>query len=182
LISAGAYIAVRFELSTPVVAEDFGLLTRANALVPQGPILGALIRLTGPTDVPDSINPLDTPDVLARILITPDYDLANIAGGIEPTRLDPGYYAILFGSGQFGATGSAYGVGGDRIDDSSFFFWAAAFPDGYHEISDSGAYPRVFLRGEPLPEPGAAAAILSLGVIGLARPYHRRHPRRAAFV
>jgi hypothetical protein len=171
---------VRFPLVNPVRAEKLGLYTRDDWGRAE-PIFGALIRLTGPDDVPDSTNPLDTPDVLATALITPPAgpSPADVAVPIQPTPLDPGYYALLFGSGQFGATGSALTYGGYPVDDIpnldiSYFYW---FGDDYRELGNNGGAigpMRAILEGEPLPEPGAAAIVLVLGSLASPRPHRAR--------
>jgi hypothetical protein len=71
-----------------------------------GDVFGAIVRLSGPNDDPDDFT-LNSPDVLGRTLVTLPAGSSNVAQGPLPLTLGDGWYLVVFGSGSFGATGSA---------------------------------------------------------------------------
>lgn len=68
------------------------------------PTFAAIVALDGETDVPDSID-LSTPDLLGTALLnlTSTGSAGGDQSGIVPIVLEPGWYALGFGSGAFGA-------------------------------------------------------------------------------
>jgi hypothetical protein len=68
-------------------------------------VFAAIVALTGPDDFPDSVD-LSTPDVLGHALLPVPEDGLSFLNDAELTvNLTPGWYAIVYGSGRFGATG-----------------------------------------------------------------------------
>ena len=94
-----SFLGARFEVTAAVDIAEIG--GRLNVF--SGTLFGAVIALTGPDDLPDS-NDLSTPDVLDTVLISD----ANSSGDLTvplSLHLEPGWYAVMFGSGLFGANG-----------------------------------------------------------------------------
>lgn len=95
------FLAVNFQiLETTTIGSIGGFMSGYPA-----PIFGAIVALSGPTDVPDSLD-LSTPDVIGHTLIQP-FLQPDDRSGLLVLTLSPGYYALVFGSDLFGA----YGVG-----------------------------------------------------------------------
>ncbi len=69
-----------------------------------GQVYAGVVALAGQFDIPDSTD-LSTPDVVGVTLLTPISPSANVSANLVLT-LPPGWYALVFGSGLFGATGA----------------------------------------------------------------------------
>jgi hypothetical protein len=78
-----------------------------------GTTFGAIVRLSGPNDNPDSFD-LTGADVIGTTLIT----LPPFGAGSQEARaelrvpMENGWYAVLFGGGRFGATSTSGGLKG----------------------------------------------------------------------
>jgi hypothetical protein len=106
-VSDFAFTGVRFELTQPVATTRVG----AHVVIDPGhddSFFGAIVRLNSATDFPNS-GDLSTPDVLGeRLLAFPDTS-TEVFGDLA-LSLEPGWYALVFGSGLFGATGRGAAV------------------------------------------------------------------------
>lgn len=100
-VQSGIFTGVRFELAKPVFATEIG--GHFVSTTP-GSFFGAVVSLDDENDFPDSLD-LSTPDVLGTALLTFPALSDEVFGSVS-LRLDPGWYALAFGSGLFGATGS----------------------------------------------------------------------------
>ena len=187
MISDAAYAGIRFFLPEPVLTHSFG--GTFGATTSAEPVFGAVIALDGATDFPDTLD-LSSPDVLGHGLLTPPSGSAADVSIPLVLALEPGWYAILFGSGQFGATGHTgwdYGVTHGEQPDAALYFFAA--PDdvsgawGWQNLDDYARRngeplaSRAFLVGEVVPLPAAAWLLGSaLAVLACARrrAMHRR--------
>ena len=90
----------RFEIGSPTVVASVGGYfdnTTAGAIS----IFGAIVALPGATDFPDSLD-LSSADVLATTVIEV-LPPAGLYSGALPISLMPGWYALAFGTGRFGA-------------------------------------------------------------------------------
>lgn len=106
-IDVSSFLGVRFELDKPAIVEQIGghfvgPFSEADT------IFGALVKLDGADDFPDS-DDLSTPDVLASTLLELPLESADVYGDVN-VKVDRGWYAILFGGGfrdrgLFGARG-----------------------------------------------------------------------------
>ena len=92
-----------------------------------GQIFGAIVRLDDFSDVPDSFD-LSTPDVLGVSLLTPP-GCSNEVSAPLSLELEPGTYALVFGSGLFGATGAAFAPTGSDSDIGTPYIAQCRAPD-----------------------------------------------------
>jgi hypothetical protein len=101
-VSDFAFTGIRFELTQPAVMKRVG----GHFVVDPGhddSFFGVIVRLNDATDFPDS-GDLSTPDVVGQTLLSFPNTSAEVFGDLE-LPLGPGWYALVFGSGLFGATG-----------------------------------------------------------------------------
>jgi hypothetical protein len=99
-ITPFVFTGVRFELTRPVITSQVGghFVDRAN-----GTFFGAIVQLDDENDFPDSGN-LATSDVLGAAILMFPVPSAEVFGDLT-LSLDPGWYALVFGSGLFGTNG-----------------------------------------------------------------------------
>ena len=102
----------RFEVTSSVqlvsVGGFFENLTGADRK-----IFGAVVGLSGPNDVPDSLD-LTTSDLIGTTLINVLLGSGDFSGSLS-LGLTPGWYALGFGTGKFGAD-SMTGIGAPDIE------------------------------------------------------------------
>ena len=91
-------------MTQPTRTASVGAIMRANDLWfhPSRTGFLALVALTGPEDVPDSLD-LSTPDVLASAVV-PLTHRAEVVSAPLDVNLSPGWYAVAIGSNYLGAT------------------------------------------------------------------------------
>jgi hypothetical protein len=94
------FLGVRFTLASPATTSAIGIHADGT-----GTIWGAIVRLTGPADFPDSAN-LSTPDVLGTAVLTVSASSSQVQAPLV-LNLAAGNYALIFGdAGLFGSSGS----------------------------------------------------------------------------
>src|SRR5438552_14484339 len=101
-VSSDTFIGVRFQVFAPLTADRMGGHF-GSVVAPTSTLFGALVQLSSPIDFPDS-NDLSTPDVLRTTVLTASYGSNEVYEKFTPISLNAGWYAIVFGSGKFGAT------------------------------------------------------------------------------
>lgn len=138
-LAASQFLGARFEVSSGVTTNQAG-----GHFSGSGEIFGAIVRLTGPTDFPDSTD-LSTPDVVGSTLITLGHPSNEFSAPLA-AALTPGWYALVFGSGTLGATGSGSAAfNNNDIGTPSYFFASGGVTGNY---SDGGfSRTRFFLSG-----------------------------------
>jgi hypothetical protein len=124
-ISHVVFTGVRFELSQSVVTTEIGghFLQRPGSNPEgDGSFFGAVVGLGSANDFPDSGN-LSTPDVLGSTLLTFPEPSGEVFGDLS-LQLDPGWYALVFGSGLFGATAQGTAIRNNPdIGDPTYIGW-----------------------------------------------------------
>jgi len=158
-VTANVFSGVRFQLSKPVkitrVGGHFVDDTRTDST-----FFGALARLESDTDFPDS-GDLSTPDVVGETTLAFPDPSTEVFGDLE-LLLEPGWYALVFGSGLFGATGSGAAVL-NNPDIRSPSYIAHQTGSGWLELSTlPGPFRnfRLVVEGIVIPEPSSLALVL----------------------
>ncbi|MDZ4659158.1 MAG: hypothetical protein SH868_16425 [Bythopirellula sp.] len=101
-VSAAVFNGVRFQLTQPVITTQVGGHF-VGSLGTTDTFFGAIVALIDENDFPDS-GDLSTPDVLGSTVIAFPEPSAEVFGDLT-LALDPGWYALVFGSGLIGASG-----------------------------------------------------------------------------
>jgi hypothetical protein len=99
-VTQAVFTGVRFQLAQPAIASQVGGHFVGSG---GGTFFGALVKLDGADDFPDS-GSLSTPDVLGTAQLTFPTASAEVYGNLA-LSLDAGWYALVFGSGLFGTSG-----------------------------------------------------------------------------
>ena len=175
------FLGVRFQLDNTVITESIGGHFTATVFG-NGRIFGALVRLDDLSDFPDSTD-LSTPDVLGTTLLSPPQfptPSGDTAGDLHLT-LPPGAYAMVFGSGLFGATATAAAPGQDINVAVPLYIVSSGLEAGsfYQDASQGNARIRMFVNGiaaPTIPEPASLAiwSVLALAGVGFAGWRRRR--------
>jgi hypothetical protein len=129
-VTTSQYVGWRFETSQTLDVERIGghLLSFPDE---PGDIFAALIRLQSINSVPMGA-PFTPEEVVATTTFRPTFPSAEVFTPLSAT-LTPGSYALVFGTGLFGATGAGALHNGDDQPDipptnlSSFIFWSIPF-------------------------------------------------------
>jgi hypothetical protein len=157
----------RFQITQPTnqatVGGYFGNSTGASRT-----IFAAIVALSDSADNPDSLN-LTTPDLLATTLIPLGTATQTYESPLGPLGLNlaPGWYALQFGTGAFGASSATslfdLGLPSHSVDlDPSQLDWVAiqsghpSLAPGYVAIGS----PQRFFATATIPEPHAASGVL----------------------
>ncbi len=169
LINSQQMLGTRFHLDNPVEVQQIGGAIGLTS----GTIFGAVFQLSSPTAFPSG-NPFDTSPVAVTVFDV-GYPLNwDIRVPLQVT-LAPGDYALMFGSGLYGATGWATATT-DNIDlpGSSCIWWNgwyAPSSDWYNWDPGLNGPVRFVVEGIVIPEPasfavfavGAALALIASG-------------------
>jgi hypothetical protein len=157
-VNSFVYTGVRFELTQSVITSQLGgHFVESFA----GDFFGAIVKLDGANDFPNSGN-LSTPDVLgAAVLTFPDLS-AEVFGDLN-LSLNPGWYALVFGSGLFGTNGSGAAVrNGVDIEAPTYIGYQPGSGVTWIDITADGPNHRFIVNGTVVPEPVTSIGILWL--------------------
>ena len=99
-VDSHIFPGVRFQVTQPVVLSEVGGHFVEES---SGTFFGVIVALNDETDFPDS-GDLSTPDVLGAATLTFPNPSKEVYGNLV-LPLDPGWYALVFGSGLFGTNG-----------------------------------------------------------------------------
>lgn len=109
-LSLGFWPGFPFQVSKAGTIRQVGLFVVQDA-GSSGTAFVAIVALTGPSDQPNSID-LSTSDVVGTGLITlpPTGTGAIVTISLPAIQLTPGWYAVVFGLGKFGATATGASI------------------------------------------------------------------------
>lgn len=165
-IDASRYLGVQFTLGSAVDLSSIG--GNFTAYGDGGSIFGAIVPVVGGQagDVATT--------ALAEALFTP-------AGGEQSAALhvvlNPGTYAVVFGSGLFGATGASGLVGGQGTLGAPSFLQYADGGSGTLTASGFGDDTlRITVTASAVPEP-ASVAMMCAGLLAMGAAARRRDRR-----
>jgi hypothetical protein len=168
-------VGVRFELVKPVEVSQIG--GHFVGGTQGGNLFGALVRLTGPSDLPDSSD-LSTADVLGTATIAFP-SLSADAFGVLSTHLDPSWYALVFGSGLFGTDGVGVALRNNvDIGSPDYIGRQLGSAAGWGVVSPTFANHRFSVIGEVVPEPPTSMVTVGMlfvlaSVAGFSRTFSR---------
>lgn len=164
------FSGVRFRLNSPVEVENVG--GHFIAFEPSNSLFAAIVSLDEETDFPNSFE-LVSNDVLGVTLIDLPQQSAEVFGELS-LQLSPGWYALVFGSDLFGATGGGGAVlNGQDFGMPSYITASENIPGiRWEEHSSNFRNMRFVVNGFQIPEP----ASLSILFVGIANVFLlRRH-------
>jgi hypothetical protein len=180
-VERAAFVGVRFELTQPVVTTHIGghFLQRPEAN-PQGDgsFFGSIIELVDENDFPDSGN-LSTPDVVGSTLLTFPDPSDEVLGALS-LRLDPGWYALVFGSGLFGSSAGGVALRNNSdIGSPTYISFPVGGWQGWTTLFSFLRDHRFVVRGSIVPEPASVGLIATalLFAMVIRRPVVNK-PRR----
>jgi PEP-CTERM motif len=162
-VQSDQYLGARFQVTSTTVVDHIGGHLGANGIVGNGEILGAIVPvLDTPIGFPFSTK--IAPVALAEVTFTLPATSEDLLLPLSVT-LAPGSYALVFGSGEFGATGQGI-MPEDNTDtaQASYFFGG-----GTTNVWNNGGFhnARFVVTGTVLTVPEPATLVLS-GLAGLA--------------
>ncbi len=167
-VSPVVFVGVRFHLDPPVITTQVGGHFVKNTGANES-LFGAIVSLTDENDFPDSGN-LSTPDVVDTTLLSFPTPSNEVFGDLS-NPLSPGWYALVFGSGLYGATGSGVALnnGGD-IGEPEYIAFQPGF--GWSNLEGFLSDFRFIVTGEIVPEPATVglALLVFLGICARRRP------------
>jgi hypothetical protein len=135
-ITSAQWVAWRFSIDSPLAVHHVGGHLLAIPDQP-GDIFAAFVRLSSVDSLPIGA-PFNEDEVVATATFRPNFPSDEYITPFEAT-LAPGSYALVFGTGLYGATGFASLHNGPDQPDipptnlSSFVFWSIPSPGAPHE-------------------------------------------------
>jgi hypothetical protein len=178
-IGTNQFLGWRFQLTNPLQVTDIGghLASRSN--FGNGEIFGAIISLSNSNAIPQG-EPFKLGEVPGQVLATtsfnPGFPSRDVTVPLFVT-LNPGNYALIFGTGLFGASGYGFMPRSQQdFPGSSYFFSVDTFWEGGSNFSSV----RFVVKGESdiftsIPEPTCTLGLLTLGISGAGLLRKRKH-------
>ena len=130
-VAVGRFVGSRFLIEEPAVITSIGGHFVGPFGNEESSFFGSLVSLSEENDFPDSRD-LSTPDVLGHTILSFPAISEEIVGDLSLT-LQPGWYAVVFGSGLFGASGRGAALtNSSDSNQASFINWSPNIPgDGW---------------------------------------------------
>ncbi|MCA9235014.1 MAG: hypothetical protein KDA44_06070 [Planctomycetales bacterium] len=162
-VDGQVFSGVRFELTQATITSQIG----GHFFSPSGgTFFGAIVKLEDEHDFPNS-DDLSTPDVLGTTQLTFPMP-SNVAFGDLSVVLDPGWYALVFGSGLFGANGTGgMPLNNPDIGNPTYISFQPGSVTGWNDLSN----PRwhdfrfVVVGNRVVPEPRSIVGIAFLSFL-----------------
>ena len=163
------FVGGAFSLSSAAEVTSLGGVFDGS----NGSLFGALIELNSVSDRPD-INPGNIASAALTSVVFAPVEGDQTINLLAPVTLAPGAYALVFGTGAFGASADFVDVtqGQSPLDISNLFQYSN---DGSQAITGASNAVSLTVNGEVLavPEPGSAALMMA-GLMSLALVMRRR--------
>ena len=159
VLASYQFIGARFTLNQPMQIDSIGGHLRGT-----GTLFGAIVSLSSPTALPSG-GPFAAGVVKATVVFNAPSPSAQMTIPL-PVLLEPGSYALVYGSGLFGATGSGSLVR-NNIDipaQSSTLGWFESTPGSWrwNNLTDSAQTARrLVIEGHAVPEPSSVALVIA---------------------
>ncbi len=174
VVVADQFVGVKFHVSAPVRIGSIGGFFAPYAVGVEADIVGAVVRLDGPNDFPDSFD-LSTGDVLGKTLIHVAEPAADCSGDLAVT-LTEGWYALVFAATGIQDRHNAIMPRMEAALEYPLYFFARTLDPNTPEwfaFFDGGGLDgvRMFLVTDPAPPPVKSPAIVpgpGLGRVGSA--------------
>lgn len=198
LLADDQFFAARFSVDTPTQITSVGGGIGRSGSDPPGTLFAAIVSLDGPDGTPNagpSATPADGVDpagVVAHTL----FSLSGLALGHSdhftiplPTVIEPGWYAVVFGGGLFGADGRGYlpnnniGIPSQYSEIGWWDLRPGLWSWNTRVITNNGFGHRYVVEGFEIPEPGGFVLLSAAAAVAAAfrrRTSERRHNRIGA--
>ncbi|MDN3275906.1 PEP-CTERM sorting domain-containing protein [Frankia sp. RB7] len=166
----GRYIGASFTVTQQTMINSIGAQFGAYSY---GTIFGAIVPLASSTSLPAG-SPTDLASIaLGHTILSMPSQIQDVSGSLSLT-LAPGTYGIVFGSGLFGATGTAgIGQNNDDVASADFFQYLAAASSDW--LAADGEGVRLFVDGTVSAVPESSTwAMMLLGFFGVGFLAYRR--------
>lgn len=167
-VSSVVFNGVRFQLAKPVITSQVGGHF-VGSLGTSDTFFGAVVRLDNQNDFPNS-GDLTTADVLGKVVLPFPAPSAEVFGNLT-LPLDAGWYALVFGSGLFGASGDgAMPLNNPDIGAPAYIGFQPGAGFGWGNlINPIFRNYRFVVSGTVVPEPSLTVLILGLATLRLRR-------------
>lgn len=167
-VASFSFVGARFEIDAEFIATRIGGHFAGG--FPDDSFFGVLVTLSGEADFPDS-GDFSTPDVLGIAHLTFPHPSAEAFGTLS-AMLEPGWYAVVFGTNFFGATGRGGAVrNGQDIGSPSYIGLGS---EGWRDLPDFFDNHRFVVEGDVIPEPSTATLIAVIPLLSILRERKRR--------
>jgi hypothetical protein len=191
VLDANQFLGWRFQLnSTFQVTEIGGHLSGSFFSRGNNQIFGAIVSLSAPNALPQG-DPFQPGEVVASTTFTPSFPSSDVTVPLSVT-LNPGNYALIFGSGLFGASGEGFMPYNNTnlSDPQSYIRWPATIlgiPASVPWINEGGSPFRFVVQGESdtstsVPETTPTLGILAFGALGASSLLKRRRKSVSSMV
>ncbi len=164
---SGQILGAAFSVTQSVHVDSIGGLFFSSPSNGPNDIFGAIVRLSNVGALPIG-NPFSASEVLGSVVFSVGSETATDVYAPLSLDLVAGDYAVVFGSGYFGATGiaAAPGAGGDLS--ARYIYWGDGFPGGT-SWRDGGHTSERFVVLGTVPEPASATFVFVAALITLGR-------------
>jgi hypothetical protein len=176
IVSDDRYFGVAFTLDK--ATEVTGIGGQFGGF-PNGTIFGAIVALPSPTSFPD-FSPTDIEaNSVAHVVFAAPSATTDLTENLNVT-LSAGSYAVVFGSGAFGADGNGgLGDGNDSVGSPNFFTYLSFDDAGWETASLDGA--RITVSASSAAPEASTWAMTLVGFAGLGFVGSRAR-RKPAFI
>ncbi|MEM8947193.1 MAG: hypothetical protein AAGD11_18610 [Planctomycetota bacterium] len=168
-VTPNVFTGVRFELTQPVRTSQVGghFVGRDG-----GDFFGAVVALDDASDFPDS-GDLTSSDVLGHAELTFPTLSDEVFGDLDLT-LQPGFYALVFGSGLFNTNGDGAATRNNTDSSNPIYIGYQPGADWFNlsDLSDAILFVdhRFVVKGAIVPEPSTIVLVLVALSLPIIRP------------